>query len=122
MIKNFKQRIDSRGYCSIPVWGATGQEYRVTGVSETASDGYWRGTVHTKWVVSQYMVPEKIDVDIKSFDKQMEWNVEVSFTDEQGRNRQALKVMVVPEHFKTPDTFGKLIADIIDNPEIDYFN
>ena len=122
MIKNFKDRIEGRAL-NIPVWSAQSQQYRVMSVNTTCdNDGYWRGQIVTKYIPSAFSVPEDIDVMIRKYDTQMEWEVEVVYTDEQGRSPANRTVMVLPHHLKSPDDLGQLIADIINKTDINYFN
>lgn len=122
MIKNFKDRINGRAL-HIPVWSANGQQYRVCSVHEiTNHKDYWQGQIVTQYIPSAFSVPYDIDVTLMKYDTQMEWDVQVTYTDEQGRSPASRTVMVLPHHLKSPDDFGQLIADIIDKTDINYFN
>ena len=122
MIKNFKDRIEGRAL-NIPVWSAAKQQYRVLAVYVYTDDkDYWQGKIATQYIPSAFSVPEDIDVMIRKYDTQMEWEVEVVYTDEQGRSPANRTVMVLPHHLKSPDDLGQLIADIINKTDINYFN
>lgn len=121
MIKNFKDKIIGR-VLNVPVWRAKQQDYIVT---ETECgydfDGVWIGRLRLDWVESDYSVPNHIDVKISKPHKGMEWEAKVIIPKNYGlyANRE---VMVLPHHLKSPETFGKLIADILNNTNNNYFN
>jgi len=122
MIKNFKDKIDGR-VLNIPVWSANGQQYRVCSVHETTNHkDYWQGQIVTQYIPSIFSVPCDIDITLMKYDTQMEWDVEVTHTDEQGRSPSSRTVMVLPHHMKSPESLGQIIADIINKPDINYFN
>lgn len=122
MIKNFKDRIEGRAL-NIPVWSAAKQQYRVMSVHETTNhEDYWQGQIITQYIPSAFSVPHDIDIVLMKYDTQMEWDVEVTYTDEEGRSPANRTVMVLPHHLKSPDDFGQLIADIINKTDINYFN
>lgn len=122
MIKNFKDRIEGRAL-NIPVWSAGQQLYRVKSAYEfTNHSDYWEGQIGTQYIPSAFSVPTDIDISIRKYHTQMEWQVELVYTDEQGRSPNHRTVMVLPHHLKSPDDFGQLIADIIDKTDINYFN
>lgn len=122
MIKNFKDRIEGRAL-NIPVWSAQSQQYRVMSVHETTNDkDYWQGQIITQYIPSAFSVPHDIDIVLMKYDTQMEWDVEVTYTDEQGRSPANRTVMVLPHHLKSPDDLGQIIADIINKTDINYFN
>lgn len=121
MIKNFKQRIEGKAI-RVPVWSAALQEYKVLSVYEVTSiAGFWSGQISTKKINSSFGVPIDIDVTIEKRDGRTEWDVQVVYTDSSGKNAEDRAVTALPKHFKTPETFGQLIADIIDDGNVNHF-
>jgi hypothetical protein len=121
MIKNFKDKLAGR-VLNVPVWSARQQDYIVTETEcDYDSNGAWYGRVRLDWVASDYSVPTRIHVKISKPRTGMEWEAIVSMPNNYGlyANRE---VMVLPHHLKSPDTFGKLIADIVNNTNNNYFN
>lgn len=122
MIKNFKDRIEGRAL-NIPVWSAAKQQYRVLAVYVYTDDkDYWQGKISTQYIPAAFSVPHDIDIVLMKPNTQMEWDVQVTYSDEQGRSPESRTVMVLPHHLKSPDDFGQLIADIINKTDINYFN